>query len=175
MRESLVTSGFPRSGNTYLNYALYLLFYPNEEINNFSHLVSSIKPNKKTIVPFRNPLDSIASWQTTFSNGSLEGDIKYYIRFYSYVLNNLDTVVLMDFDKFTQDIDYIKSQISANYNLTTDISVTDDEVKMAMLVNNKEINLPRNEKEELNLVKSTLESMPEFQECLDLYNRLKQI
>jgi hypothetical protein len=81
----------------------------------------------------------------------------------------------MDFDNFTQDIEYIKSQVADNYSLTTDALVTNDEVKMAMLVNGKEINLPRNNKAELDLIKASLESMPEFTECIDLYARLKQI
>lgn len=79
----------------------------------------------------------------------------------------------MDFNKFTQDIEYIKSQVSINYSLTTDRSITNDEVKMAMLVNGKEINLPRNNKAELDLIKDKLESMPEFQKCVELYDTLR--
>jgi hypothetical protein len=105
----------------------------------------------------------------------LEADIKYYVRFYSYVLDNLDKVVLMDFDNFTQDIEYIKSQVSDNYNLTTDALVTNDEVKTAMLVNGKEINLPRNNKEELDAVKLILENTSKFDECIEIYARLKAL
>jgi hypothetical protein len=173
--KDLITSAFPRSGSTYLNQALQLLFYPSDPVNLNRHSVIAIKKSEKIMVPFRNPKDSIASWHKYPSNGLLESDIKYYVRFYSFVLDNLNKVVLMDFDNFTQDIEYIKSQVSANYNLRTDSSVTNDEVKMAMLVNGKEINLPRNNKAELDLIKASLESMPEFTECIDLYARLKQI
>lgn len=173
--KDLITSAFPRSGSTYLNQALQLLFYPSDPVNLNRHSVVAIEKSEKIMVPFRNPKDSIASWHKYPSHGLLEADIKFYIRFYSYVLNNLNKVVLMDFDKFTQDIEYIKSQVSANYNLTTDSSASNDEVKMAMLVNGKEINLPRNNKEELDLIKSDLESIPEFNQCIDLYARLKQI
>lgn len=171
--KELVTSAYPRSGSTYLNQALQLLYYPTKPVNNNRHTVVAIDNSDKIMVPFRNPKDSIASWHKYPSNGLLEADIKYYVRFYSCVLNNLNKVILMDFDKFTQDIEYIKSQVSVNYNLTTDKSVTDNNVKIAMLVNNKEINLPRNNKAELDLIKSNLELMPEFQECLNLYDRLK--
>lgn len=174
-KELLVTSAFPRSGSTYLNQALQLLFYPSDLVNRNHHSVVSIEKSEKIMISFRNPKESIASWHNYPSNGLLEADIKYYVRFYSFVLNNLHKVVLMDFDKFTQDIEYIKSQVSTNYNLTTDRLVTNDEVKMAMQVNGKEINLPRNNQEELNLIKSSLESMPEFTECVDIYARLKQI
>ena len=148
MRE-LITSAFPRSGSTYLNQALQLLYYPTKPVNENRHTIVAIEKADKIIVSFRNPKDSIASWHKYPSNGLLEADIKYYVRFYSYVLDNLNKVVLMDFDNFTQDIEYIKSQVSDNYNLTTDALVTNDEVKTAMLANGKEINLPRNNKEEL--------------------------
>jgi hypothetical protein len=171
--KELITSAFPRSGSTYLNQALNLLYYPQEPTNNNRHSVVAIEKTQKIMVPFRNPRDSIASWHKYPSNGLLEADIKYYVRFYSYVLDNLNKVVLMDFDNFTQDIEYIKSQVSINYSLTTDRLITNDEVKMAMLVNGKEINLPRNNKAELDLIKSNLELMPEFQECKELYVTLK--
>lgn len=173
--KDLITSAFPRSGSTYLNQALQLLYYPTEPVNLNRHSVVAIEKAEKIMVPFRNPKDSIASWHKYPSTGLLEADIKYYVRFYSFVLGNLDKVVLMDFDNFTQDIEYIKSQVADNYSLTTDALVTNDEVKMAMLVNGKEINLPRNNREELDLIKASLESMPEFTECIDLYARLKQI
>jgi hypothetical protein len=173
--KELITSAYPRSGSTYLNQALQLFYYPSEKVNENKHTTIAIKKSKKIMISFRNPLDSIASWHKYPSNGLIEADIKFYVRFYSYVLDNLNKVVLMDFDNFTQDIEYIKSQVSNNYNLTTDALVTNDEVKMAMLVNGKEINLPRNNKEELNLIKESLKSMPEFTKCIDLYARLKQI
>lgn len=173
--KDLITSAFPRSGSTYLNQALQLLFYPSDSVNLNRHSIVAIEKSEKIMVPFRNPKDSIASWHKYPSNGLLEADIKYYVRFYSFVLDNLNKVVLMDFDKFTQDIEYIKSQVSVNYNLTTDRLVTDNDVKMAMLVNGKELNLPRNNKAELDLIKASLESMPKFNQCIDLYARLKQI
>jgi hypothetical protein len=171
--KELITSAFPRSGSTYLNQALNLLYYPQEPANNNSHSAVTIEKAQKIMVPFRNPRDSIASWHKYPSNGLLEADIKYYVRFYSCALNNLNKVVLMDFDNFTQDIEYIKSQVFINYNLTTDRLITSDEVKMAMLLNGKEINLPRNNKVELDLIKNKLESMPEFQQCVKLYDSLK--
>jgi hypothetical protein len=171
--KELITSGFPRSGSTYLNQALQLLYYPVDPANLNRHSVVSIEKSTKIMVPFRNPIDAIASWHKYPSDGVLEEDIAYYIRFYSYVLDNLNKVVLMDFDKFIQDLEYIKSQVSINYNLKTDRSITNDEIKMAMLVNGKEINLPRNNKLELDLIKDKLRSMQEFQECVEIYGKLK--
>jgi hypothetical protein len=173
MKELLITSGFPRSGSTYLNQALNLLYYPEQEVNWNRHTVISIEQADQIMATFRNPIDSIASWNKYPSNGLLEADIQYYVRFYSAVLNNLDKVVLMDFDLFTQDLEYIKSRVLDNFGISTDAAVTDAQVKEAMLLNNKEINLPRNNKEELDAVKAILSNLPEFQECLSIYATLK--
>lgn len=175
MKELLITSGFPRSGSTYLNQALNLLYYPKQEFNWNRHSVVAIEQANRIIVTFRNPVDSLASWQKYPSNGNLEADIKYYIRFYSAVLDNLNKVVLMDFDIFTKDIDYIKDKVFKNFGIETDNNVTDAQVKEAMLANGKDINLPRNNKEELETVKQQLINTPGFDQCVELYNQLKNI
>jgi hypothetical protein len=171
--RKLTTSAFPRSGSTYLNQALQLLYYPADPVNENRHTVVAIDKSEKIMVPFRNPIDSIASWHKYPSNGLLEADVQYYVRFYSAVLNNLDKVVLMDFDLFTQDLEYIKSRVLDNFGISTNEAVTDAQVKEAMLLNNKEINLPRNNKEELDAVKAILSNLPEFQECVSIYATLK--
>lgn len=174
MRQ-LITSAYPRSGSTYLNQALQLLYYPSAAVNENRHTTIAIDKSKKIIVSFRNPLGSIASWHRYPSGGLLEADIQYYVRFYSYVLSNLDRVVLMDFDIFTQDLEYIKSKVLENFGIATNEVVTDSQVKESMLLNNKEINLPRNNRDELDAVKSVLKTLPEFQACLGVYAQLKEI
>lgn len=173
MKELLITSGYPRSGSTYLNQALNLLYYPEQKVNTNRHTVSAIDKANRIMVTFRNPVDSVASWQKYPSQASLEADIKFYIRFYSAVLNNLSKVVLMDFDFFTKDIDYIKDKVFKNFGLTASRFVTDEDVKQAMLTNGKEINLPRNNQEELARVKEELPNVPGFDKCLELYAQLK--
>lgn len=175
MKELLITSGFPRSGSTYLNQTLNLLYYPNQEVNSNRHTVVAFEQANKIMVTFRNPVDAIASWQKYPSDGNLEADIKYYIRFYSAALDNLNKVVFMDFDYFTKDIDYIENKVFQNFSIKTNNYVTDAQVKEAMLANGKDINLPRNNKEELDKIKAELIQIPEFQDCIDLYNRLLEL
>lgn len=175
MNKLLITSGYPRSGNTYLNYALNLLYYPEESANWNNHTVVAVEKANKIMVPFRNPLDSISSWHKYPWQSTMIDDINYYIRFYSAILGSLDKVVLMDFDYFTKDIDYIKDKIFKNFSIGTDNYVIDAQVKEAMLANGKDINLPRNYKEELDAVKAELQQMPEFTQCVELYERLKQV
>ena len=174
MKELLITSGFPRSGNTYLNQALNLLYYPNETVNENRHTVIAIEKFDKIMVPFRNPLDSIPSWQKFPSGGYLEEDVKFYIRFYSAVLTNLHKIVLMDFESFTKDIEYIKNKVLKTFNLDSKQDITDFEIKEKMLMNGKNKNLPQNNQEELLEVKLVLQDLPNFAECLELHNLLKK-
>ena len=173
MKRELITSGYPRSGNTYLNEALNHLYYSKDDFFWNRHEVVAIEKADLILVPFRKPIDSIASWHNYPSSHNLELDVKYYIRFYTAVLDNLNKVVLMDFDFFTKDIDYIKDKVFKNYGLTTSRFVTDEDVKQAMLTNGKEINLPRNNQEELARIKEELPNVPGFDKCLELYAQLK--
>ena len=153
MKELLITSGFPRSGNTYLNQALNLLYYSEQEVNSNRHTVVAIDKSNRIIVPFRNPTDSIASWHNYPSGGNLESDVQFYIRFYSAVIDNLHKVVLMDFDYFTKDVDYTKDKVLKNFGIETNCFVTDSQVKEAMLANGKNINLPTHNQQQLSKTK----------------------
>lgn len=173
MKELLITSGFPRSGSTYLNHALNLLYYPEQEANWNRHTVVAIENANRIMVTFRNPTDAIGSWHKYPSNGQLEEDVKFYIRFYSAVLNNFNKIILMDFDYFISNIDYIKDKVFKNFGIDTNRYVTDAQVKEVMLANDKHINLPRNNQEELSAVKEQLPSIDGFDKCLELYAQLK--
>jgi hypothetical protein len=175
MKELLITSGFPRSGNTYLNQALNLLYYPNETVNNNRHTVITIeKCDNKIMVPFRNPLDSIPSWQKFPSGGFLQDDVNFYIRFYSAVLDKINKVVLMDFQYFTQDIEYIKNKVVKSFDIDTKENITNSAIKQKMLANGKHKNLPQNNQEELLEIKTLLPKVLGFQECFVIYEKLQQ-
>lgn len=156
-----------------MNQALNLLYYPEQKVNITRHTVVSIEKANQIIVPFRNPLDSIASYHIFPGAEKIEFDIKFYIRFYNAILSNLNKIILMDFDHFTKDIEYIKNKILKHFDIITSNQVTDDKIKESMLANGKEANLPRNNKAQLDSVKLQLKEMPEFNECLDLYNTIK--
>jgi len=173
-KEILRTSAFPRSGSTFLNYALKSLYFAEDANTNF-HTIKSIDKYEKLIVPFRNPIDSIPSWNHYPSNDKLPMDIKYYLRFYSEVINRLDRVVLFDFSKFTVDLDYIKTRVYENFFIEPLFETTIKDIQALMIESGKEINLPRNNKEELDKIKAELIQIPEFQDCIDLYNRLLEL
>jgi hypothetical protein len=170
-KEVLVTSGFPRSGNTYLNYALKSLYYPNNEVNLNKHTVFAVEQSTKIMVPFRAPLDCIASWNNYPSNYGLDMDIKYYLRFYNYCINN-PKVIFMNFDYFTTDLDYIKTKVKNNFDLDPVATPTVEEVKVYMVKDEKVINLPQNNQTLLNRIKEDLEQTPGYEQCVDLYREL---
>lgn len=170
-----ITTGYPRSGNTYLNYSFRSLYYPEEDARLNNHDVGAMKVFDHLFIPFRNPLDCIASWHYYPSNGELEADIRYYVRFTNAVLENLDKVTLMDFNKFTTNLDYIKDKVKNSLNIDPIANPTDSDIKLLMVDNEKTINLPVNNKEQLDAIKANLLEMTQFQECLDLYHSLKAV
>lgn len=171
-KEKFVTTGFPRSGNTYLNYSFRSLYYPDNIPNKVFHSASTIEKFDHLFVPFRNPLDSIASWNNYPSNCEIELDIKYYIRFYSHVMNNLNKVTLMNFDYFTKDLEYIKSKVKESINIESIYNVNDEQIKAYMIEDKKNKNLPLSSPDNVSTIKETLANTKSFKECLDIYDNL---
>jgi hypothetical protein len=66
-------------------------------------------------------------------------------------------------DKITKDIPYVLP------------NPTDSEIKLAMLDSGKTINLPVNNKAELDIIKAQITEMPSFEECLELYDSIKSV
>lgn len=172
--NKLITSGFPRSGNYFLKYSLSALYEPKYQISGVQHTTKSFIKNNLTLVPFRNPLDSIASWQIFESKGSLSDDVNFYIRFYSAILENLEKIILLDFDSFTKNFIYIENKLFDTLQILANENVTDVQVKENMLEDGYQLNLPRNNKEELALVKEQLQNTAGFNQCLKLYAQLKE-
>ena len=173
IKDLLVTSGYPRSGNTYLNQALNLLYYPEFSPNRHRHTVNAIEKADKVIVPFRKPIDAIASWHRYPLRSTVIEDINFYIRFHQAVLDNLGKACLMDFDKFTVSVDYIKERVFENFGINPLHHVTDFDIKSAMISNKRELNLPRNNQEELQTAKELISNTEGFDKCLELYAQLK--
>lgn len=164
---NFTSSGFPRSGNNFLIYSISSILGIEPKQSN--HTVYAIENSDLIYVPFRNPLDCISSWNLFHNKTIIEKDIKYYLRFYNAALNSSNTVVLMDFDKFITDLNYIATKI----NSTVPEGLTIDQIKQSMIDNGRDWNLPRDNQAEIDEIRNDLSQMPEFQECLDLYEVLK--
>jgi hypothetical protein len=79
---------------------------------------------------------------------------------------------LLDFDRFTTDIQYIKDRIYKYFNLKSDILVTDKDVKNALIKNSRFNNLPRNTKKEE--AKKEILNNKNFKIAAEIYDKLKK-
>lgn len=176
MKDLLVTSAYPRSGQTFLNYSLKYLYY-TDTVNLNLHTVKPLVNLKRPIVSVRNPLDCISSWSNYASLANqkkdLIGDIKFYIRFHNAVLDNKDKSVILEFEKFTVDGNYLVTKIKDAFDIDPIKVWNLDAIKNSMLENGRDLNLPVNNYDNINKLKQELESMPEFQECVELYDTLR--
>jgi hypothetical protein len=170
-KDVLITSGFPRSGNTFLNFALWQMYYPTEEFNKNFHTIKAINQNNKVLVPIRNPFGSIASWANFLGEQEeLKASCKYYTRFYTEAKAMPDKVVFVDFDKMIVDLDYIKSLVKEHFGIDPVAETTIDAVKALMVEKAHDWNLPQNNQVELDAIKTALLSVPEFADCEVIYN-----
>ena len=172
MKEQLNTCAYPRSGQTFLNYALKHLYYA-DEVNTNYHSVKSLLRLDKPIVSLRNPLDCIASWSNYPSIGDLTNDIKFYLRFHNAVWDNKDKLVIVEFEKFTVDGNYLVAKVKEAFGFDPINNWDLDAIKSSMLENGKDINLPVDNYDNINRLKEELQTIPEFQECVELYDTLR--
>lgn len=172
-KDILITSGFPRSGSTFLNFALWQMYYPTEEFNKNFHTVKAIKQNNKVLVPIRTPFGSVASWANFIPDEELSESCKYYTRFYTEAKNLGDKVIFVDFDKMIADLEYIKTLVKDNFGIDPVAETTIDAVKALMVENAHDWNLPQNNQAELDAIKAALLSVPEFADCEAIYNEIK--
>lgn len=173
-KEILITSGFPRSGNTFLNFALWQLYYPKEKINNFFHTTKVVKNNNKIIMPIRNPLDCISSWHNFLEKKeNLSASCKYYLRFHKEAIEKTNNIVFLDFNYMIFDIEYIKNVISNNYNIETKSNITVSTIKELMFEKKRSWNLPKNNQDFVNKTKDELKSLEHFNLCIKLYYEIK--
>jgi len=175
-RTNPLVSAYCRSGQTFLCHALQLLY--KVDLPHTNHSVKFLEQNaqnqRQTLVSFRNPLDAIASWNNFQGKHShFLPDIAFWKRYYTYVLENLEFITLLDFDKFTVDLNYLVSKVGQK----PIAQITIEEVKTHMAKNEKkETHLPNSDRtKSLFQIKTKLKTMPELQELLPIYDKLKAL
>jgi hypothetical protein len=177
LQDLLITSGFPRSGNTFVNHAFNKLFNL-EYVNLNRHTVAAIENREHTFVPFRHPLDCISSWhlyQDEFLTDPrlLEKDFKFYLRFHNNLKSLSNKATLLDFDLFKDDLGYLTAKVTSLYPVTPS-DTTLEEVKTFMNESDKSINLPRNTQEQKQEIQEWMKRIDLYQECISVYQSLKQ-
>jgi hypothetical protein len=119
----IITAGFPRSGNSFLGQLLKQSF-PNADVPVFSHNVNTLNI-VDCIVPIRNPYQSVPSWSAFSGERDLEATARWYMRFNSKVLDNINNLIVIDFvelstnplsivDKVSNHLDLIPKEIDTS-------------------------------------------------------------
>jgi hypothetical protein len=178
LQEALTISGYPRSGNTFINHAFFKM-YDFAHINFNRHTVKSIAERDHTFVPFRHPLEAISSWhiyqQVNFLDiRFIENDIKFYNRFHKAALEMKDKITFLNFDLFKNNIKYLEDRVYNLYGVSS-IPVEANEIKDFMAHRRLALNIPRNDGETKQEVMSLIEKQELYKKSLDLYNNIKQV
>ena len=111
----IISTGFPRSGNHFLNNLLRMSF-PGKIKNEVTHKIETLEiPN--CIVPVRTPYESVPSWSTFCNEKDLEGIARWYLRFNKKILKNIDNLIVIDFVKLINEPISIVNDISHSLDL----------------------------------------------------------
>lgn len=178
LQEALTISGYPRSGNTFINHAFFKM-YDFAHINFNRHTVKSIAERDHTFVPFRHPLEAISSWHIyqqvhLLDTRFVENDIRFYIRFHEEALKMKDKITFLDFNLFKDNLKYLENKVLSLYNVSA-IHIEADDVKDFMATRRLTLNIPRNDREIKEKVMSFVEQQHLYDKCLDLYNQIKEL
>lgn len=112
----LITSGFPRSGNTFLGQLLEQSF-PNVDVAEFTHNTNTLDI-AGCIVPLRDPYLSVPSWCIFSGEQDLESTARWYMRFNTKVLNNIDNLFIVDFVELSTTPLSVIDKISNQFNIS---------------------------------------------------------
>lgn len=112
--DKYFVDGYPRSGNTFTKGFIHYC-YPDIIANHHFHTIAPLKMalnyKLKILVLFRDPVDSISSlvlmedFEVYKSKNGLYALVKRrlqdYIRFYRFVIDNIESIHLLSFSKIT--------------------------------------------------------------------------
>ena len=110
----VISAGFPRSGNKFLNDLLSQAF--PDKVNDFTHNVQTLEiPN--CIVTIRNPYQSVPSWSAFSGEQDLEAIARWYMRFNGKVLDNINNLITIDFVELSTTPLLIVDKVSKHLGL----------------------------------------------------------
>jgi hypothetical protein len=104
-------TGVWRSANTFARHLMLRLF-PSLRFASHGHVTATLKlaqrRNVPTVVLIREPLDTVASaylkWESEFgefTDAQVDRYLSYYIRYYTYVVENRDAFRILTFETIT--------------------------------------------------------------------------
>jgi len=184
-KDLAVVASYPRSGSNFVMFAINSIF-PSIQCDMNTHSTLNVDRhfglNTKLVGVIRSPKEAIASWHLFRNNEredvnfgqhySLDKDIEFYIRFNTYIFENMDKMPMLHFDDFVNNTEYIKEKVKDYYQ------IDGTEVPTALQVNTmvkdagRESHLPRENAEGLSLIYSAVENEPLYKDSLNIYNKI---
>jgi len=179
-KNTFFVGGYPRSGNTFLEFVLSKTYGTQNVLRSHSTLDLAQNYDKDVCVVIRNPIQAIASWhqyrtQTGIhfdKNLSLEADFNYYLRFYKYVQKHFDQLLLLDFSQFSCNITYIQNKIESKYHRKLSVSLDIEALKKEMIVRGGANHLPRKANTSRKQIELQVLEHPLLKDATDLYKCL---
>ena len=136
-RSIIYVLGYPRSGNTFIEVVLNRLFkgiVSSSHNHSVEYLLNRLGNN--LVVPIRNPIDSVSSWVAFRKfegvTVSVEQALDSYIAYYHALKQNGAKICLLDFDKFKDDISYVKTEVGNYFGNILDKPITMEKVLKEM-------------------------------------------
>jgi hypothetical protein len=114
MDREFVVGGFPRSGNMYLYSVLQTHFPTVSFVEKVGH-ISSLKLTN-SIVPIRNPYESVPSWSVFGQEKNLENIALWNLRFLKSILFYNKSLIIVDFNVLIKDYKTSVNQIAKVIN-----------------------------------------------------------
>lgn len=158
--------------------------YKNKKVIIYTHSTVDIDRliEDKTIVcfTFRNPVDSVASWFHYRHNylqskieDKIEDDLNFWLRINSYAFENKKDLTLLNFHKFSNDLDYIHKRIKYLHGIEPTHTYSVEEMKEIVFRENEDLNLPRDNQPELDYIRERVVSLPLYKKAVDLFQSLE--
>lgn len=168
--NSIVTVGFPRSGNVFVNEYIHQA-YATEYLLRPRHTGKSLSEFQHIIFPLRNPIDAMASYVVDdFEVIPIDQTIAYYLRFMKSALEHKNKLCVVNFELFTKNIYHISNQINDTYGIPIKHNISDTEVKEIIRSRNWTDNLPRDNREKLDQARKAILDSSKIDDCIKIYD-----
>ena len=138
MKNIIYVTGYGRSGNTFLQIALEKMY--NKIIvsdHNHTSLYFVNRLGFQIVMPIRNPLDAVASFYTFQTYNKIETTLdkclNHYIEYFTQVNKHKNKLCLLDFDKMTKNIEYVKNEIKRKYSLESNNNIDLKQIEREMI------------------------------------------
>ena len=183
----ITVEGFPRSGNTF---AVAKLKTANPGIVVAHHLHSaaqvrrSVRLEVPTLILFRHPIDSLASWLHREPSLDLSSAARLYSSFYGEILNLRETIILSDFPETISalelKVNLLNEMYKTNFLVASDSDARDFMARKSEAKGNKVEYLSatsaRERKVELDSLRDTVRSqLRDYSRLIEIYENLKII